>query len=886
MRPGDQLAHYEIIAPLGVGGMGEVYRARDTKLGREVAVKILPVEMSGNPERIARFDREARTLASLQHPHIASIYGFEHEGDTRFLVMELAEGEDLSERIKRGRVPLDEAIEIAQQLAEGLEAAHAQGIVHRDLKPANIKLGSDGQVKILDFGLARAFSGDPLGDSDPGMSPTLTAAMTQPGVILGTAAYMSPEQARGATADQRADLWAFGVILFEMLTGRQLFAGATVSDTLAAVLRKEPEWDELPTGTPPNVRRLLRRCLSRKRRDRLRDAGDALLELREEETASGATVPAPVPRRALWPAAIVIAAALVLVAAWVFRGDAPVEAQPRPTHLTLTLPEGVQVASRDKLLLGAPQPCVAVSDDGRLIVVIVEKDDQTWLYRRFLDETTGEIVAGTEGAYCPRISPDGQWISYLSGYTLMRLAAHGDRATRVIELTNSFGHDWLNDHEIVVNRSEAHEFLRVDAERGTVTELPGENARDDFFWPRRVPGTDLVLVNSASHVAKSEETDVDQISLYDLTAHRLTPLATGGTQPRLLPDGTLLTVRDGGLVAGPFKLEDPGTSVRLTTVLDDMLIEGWIGQFDVSLDGTLVYVPGSWLFGTELVWDDGQGNIEPLGFPVLGHGDFELSPDGTMLAVTLGGGGDSQAWIYDLERGGRRLLSTEGFGASPIWSPDGQRLAYSAADGDSFALVIRELGASAATTLIRGSNNWMTAYAWDATAGLLINYDQDIMLIDPDGQFESRLVAHGAASEWGPDFSPDGRWFAYTSDESGRYEIYVRALDGDRSWTVSLEGGEEPIFSADGKTLHYRYGNRFFATPILEMSADGRRFRAGKPQVVVEGAYSNVPGLSYDVGLDGRLLVLRSDGGTERPGYLNVVLNWDVALRGKLAGGE
>jgi len=877
---GKTLLHYEIRTKIGAGGMGEVYRAFDEKLGRDVALKILPVEMSGDSDRNARFVREARTLATLQHPNIASIYGFEQQGDTRFLIMELVEGEDLSQRLTRGPIPLEEATEFALQLTNGLEAAHAQGITHRDLKPANIKLGPDGQLKILDFGLARVYTGDPDGSPDSGTSPTLTAAMTQVGVILGTAAYMSPEQARGRTVDQRADVWAFGVILFEMLTGRQLFAGETVSDTLAAVLRAEPDWDSLPSETPSNLRRLLRRCLTRKPRERLRDVGDARLELLEQESLPTGG-PAAV-RSRLWPAALAFLALAILIAAWILKPGESAAPGREPTHLTLTLPDGLQVASRDQLPLGAPQPCLTISDDGRLIVVVVERDDTTWLYRRFLDEPEGDILEDSRGGYHPRISPGGEWISFMAGNTLMRMAARGDRATRLVDLPNSFGHDWLSDGEIIINRSEAKQLLRLDAERGTYTAFENLTDLDEYFWPHRIPGTNKILFNSDSHVAKSAETDVDAVSLMDLDNESRTLVGIGGSQPQRLADGSLLLVRDGVLKAAPFDLDDPGALTRAATVLEQMLIEGWIGQYAVSQNGTMAYVPGDWLFGTELVWDDGSGGIESLDFPLLGYGDFELSPDGTMLAITVGGGPDQQSWTYDLDRGARRLLTTDGTGGSPIWSPDGQRLVYTSFEEDRSTLMIRTLGSTESAAIIESSKAWLAAYAWHAETGLLFNLGTDIYLIDPTNPGEPRPMVATDASEWGPDISPDGRWMAYTSDESGRYEIYVRAIDGQRSWTVSLDGGEEPIFSADGKTLYYRSGNRFYGTPILEASADGQRFQPGQPQVLVEGAYSNVPGLSYDVGPDGRLLLLRSAGGPERPGHLNVILDWDVEVARKL----
>ena len=874
MEPETKIGGYRVVSLLGAGGMGEVYRAHDPKLDREVAIKILPEEMSADPERIARFQREARALATLQHPNIASVYGFEEDDNSRFLVMELVEGQDLSERLGNGPIPVDEAVALATQLTEGLAAAHEQGIIHRDLKPANIKITAEGDLKILDFGLARAYTGDPNSEEDVLNSPTITAAMTQAGVILGTAAYMSPEQARGEAVDQRADLWAFGVILFEMLTGQRYFAGDTVSDTLAAVLRAELDWGTLPKDTPANVRRVLRRCLARNLKERLRSAADAGLELAEVEQPADTATPV-VKRSPALPLAIGLLAIAVLAAAWIFKPTARGDGERLPTHLALALPDGLQVASRDMLPLGAPQPCLAISDDGRLIVAVVERDGATWLYRRFFDQPGGDVLEESRDGYHPQISPDGNWISFMRGNALMRIGARGNRATQLIELPNSFGHTWISNDEIVINRSEASELVRVDAGRGTATPFERKTALDEYFWPSRIPGTETILINSDSHVAKSEEADMDGVSLMDLATNEQTVLGIGGSMPRLLGDHLLL-VRDGLLMAAPFNPDRLTEPVRPATVLDGLLVEGWIGQYAVSNNSTLIYVPGEWLLGNELVWDDGKGVVERLGFPLIGYGDFELSPDGRSLGITVGGGADTQVWIYDLERGARQLHTTDRNGSNPTWSPDGERLAYGASTGDPWGVYVRTVGSDEPATWLFEADVPVRPYAWHDEAGMLMNVGHDIYLLDPDDPGEPELVVSSDASEWGPDISPDGRWFAYTSDESGRYEIYARAFGGDRSYSVSLDGGEEPIFSEDGKTIFYRYGNRFYATPILEASADGKRFRAGRPDVVVEGAYSNVPGLSYDVGPDGRLLLLRTDGGTERPGHLNVILNWDV----------
>jgi hypothetical protein len=387
-----------------------------------------------------------------------------------------------------------------------------------------------------------------------------------------------------------------------------------------------------------------------------------------------------------------------------------------------------------------------------------------------------------------------------------------------------------------------------------------------------------ILFNSDSHVAKGEEAELDEISIMDLATEERTVLGIGGTTPRLLSDGTLLMVRDGILMAAPLDFDNPTEKLRPVPALEGLLVEGWIGQFAVSKNRTMVYVPGVWLLGNELVWDGGQGEVEPLAFPLLSYGEFELSPNGRNLAITVGDGSDAQVWVYDIERGARRLLTTDDYGWGGIWAPDGEKIVYGGYTGDAFGIFLRTVGSTAPATLLYSSDKQLNPYAWHAEAGLLFNIGGGVFRLDPDDPGEPELMVDTEASEWGPDISPDGRWFAYTSDESGRYEIYARAIGGDRSFTVSLDGGEEPVFSADGKSIYYRYGNRFYRTPILEASSDGTRFRAGRPEVVVEGAYSNVPGLSYDVGPDGRLVLLRTDGGTERPGHLNVILNWEVGM--------
>jgi dipeptidyl aminopeptidase/acylaminoacyl peptidase len=877
---GKQLAHFEVLAKIGEGGMGEVYRARDQKLGRDVALKILPRDMSGDPERIARFHREARLLASLQHPHVASIYGFEDLPEARFLVMELVEGEDLAQRMARGPIPVSEAIEIAGQIAQGLEAAHEQSLVHRDLKPANVKLAPDGTVKILDFGLARAYIGEVGDESDLAHSPTITAAMTQTGTILGTAAYMSPEQARGKFVDRRTDVWALGVILFEMLIGRRLFEGETVSDTLAAVLRAEPDFDELPKDTPQNVRRVIQRCLARDPRRRTRSAGDVWLELQDTEVVAEPVVAPRASRSPVLPAAMLILAFAIVFAAWTMR-DGGSGASAVVKHLSLALPDGSQFVSRDQAPLGAPQPGVDISRDGRLVVAVIEFEGTTWLYRRFLDEPDGEIIPGTEGAFHPRISPDGSRISFFAGNSLKRVDARGERITPVVEVPNPFGQTWSGNQEILVSRREAAELVRVDVQRNTHELITPEDRMHRFFWVEHVPGTGSVLVNRA-HSAKNEEAETDPIFLDALDGSEPVKIGVEGTIPRFAREDLLLFVRDGALMAAPFDLGEPERAGVPETILDGVLVESTIGHFALSGEGTMVYAPGRWQVGKALVWDDGNGNVQELDFPLLGYGDFELSPDGKRLAITVGSA-SAVIWIYDLERGTRRRLTTEGTGYHAVWSPDGTRIAYATSEGDAHSMLVVTVGSSEPPRVLVTGPNTLLPYAWHEQAGLLYaewGGPNDIHSMDPEAPEDSRLLVSSGASEWGPDISPDGKWMAYTSDESGRYEIYVRSIGaGGRSWSVSVDGGEEPIWSSDGSAIFFRNGSEFLRTPVLEARDDGSRFRAGAPEVFVSGAYANVPGISYEVGPDDdRLLLLRTDGGTERPGHLNVILNFDEII--------
>ncbi len=855
--------------------MGEVYRATDTRLGREVAIKILPPAFLADPERVARFEREARVLASLNHPCIASLFEFREENDTHFLVMELAAGESLAERMSRGRVPIDEAAPIALQVARALEAAHEQGIVHRDLKPANIQVSETGEVKVLDFGLAKALEVEPA-SGDLSLSPTLTYQPTAAGVLLGTAAYMSPEQARGRPVDKRGDVWAFGVVLWEMLTGRRLFRGATVSDVLAAVLRDEPPADALPEEVPGHLRQLLARCLEREPLARLRDIGEARIAL---EAGPGPAVAASASedRRVAFgwgalAAAALLAAVLVGGAVWMFRSTAPSVPTSPEVRFSFRVPED------HYLLQSSPSRApVEVAPDGSFVVFSARvPGEEPRIFRRALDSEEIVPVEGGEGGLQPFVSPDSRWIGfYARDRGLARVPAEGGLPERIYdgELLMPMGASWGTDNRIYFARGLTGGIASVSVDGGEPFQLtsPQSEAGEIGHWhPRPLPGHEQLIYGVWS-------VDGWRNRVLDLVSGESRDLDLRGGHVHYLNAGYLLWREGRDLVAAPFDLSTAELLGTGRPVLSD------VSSYHVSPAGTLVYVE------RDFVTDAG-----PLARWSATGGDSILEAHGTATQVRVGPGGrrlavagTPQLSIVDMERGVRSPLATEGVVNNfPAWSSDGERLVFNSLRFPHGLYVRSADGTGNAELVLRRAEQVVYFPAsWSPDGRSLVMTElhpdgsADVASLDLDSGERVALVAT-AATEHSPAISSDGAWLAYTSDVSGRDEVYVEPyLRQGRRLTVSTDGGSEPRWTSDGRMLLFRQRSSIYEVPVVSSTDD---LELGMPRVRAELPAlfeSYVPyGPTWDVAPNGDLLYIQVP--TDRPGggEIHVARGWLASL--------
>ncbi len=854
LSAGSRFGPYEVTGPLGAGGMGEVYLARDTELGRDVAIKVLPSAFTTDALRVARFEQEAKTLASLNHPNIAHIYGIERSSGTTAIVMELVEGATLAERIAQGRLPVDEALSIASQIAGALEAAHGRGVVHRDLKPANIKLTPEGSAKVLDFGIAKAL--DPQQASGP--AALTTPAQTEAGFVLGTAAYMSPEQARGKSVDERTDIWAFACVLYEMLTGKPAFLGEDVSTTLARVLETEPDFAALPARVPPPVRRTLELCLEKNLQRRLADMRDVRLAL------SGAFV-SPAPERPLWRRALPLAAALALGA--VLAGSyvasrrpvaAPVQsaAVPEVSRFLITPPTSAPLANEGDRDL-------TISPDGRRIAYWVRQPEtgDLELYVRELDSLEARAVPGTaQGPQGNRnlfFSPDGRSIGYgTPDGALVSIAIDGRSPVRIVDRGSPFvGAWWSADNTVIF--SSGRRLERVLATGGGIPE-PLMPARQEGFvaGPVLLPGGRAVLFHAFADSAG------DRVTVLDLDTGQEKTVIADGSAPAYLDTGHIVFARGDTLLAEPFDASKLTTTGEAVTLVQGIRRPAG-GAADVALaaNGTLVYVAETAETVTEaaVVWVDRTGQVSGRAVPELVRNprDPRLSPDGQRLLLVTGAENDGDLWSYDLRGRPPIPLALPNDNRLPVWSPDGQQVALLVL-GTGLATLAADGSARTPQPLRTG---FLIPGVWSAAGELIFNdTGGDIMATPatPTGDVRDVVSSESAESDFDAfdaALSPDGRWLAYSSNRTGQNEVWIQMYPDGVPVRVTSGGGFEPLWSADGRELSYLQGDAVMSVAVdtgVELAFDA-------PQRLFSGQFVQWPTYrmrSYDVAHDGRFLMI------------------------------
>ena len=896
LSAGTRLGPYEIQSPLGAGGMGEVYRARDTKLGRDVAIKILPEVFTSDPERLARFEREARMLAALNHPHIGAIYGVEDAVSVHALVLELVEGDTLGERLRRGPLLRTDALAIALQIAEALESAHERGIIHRDLKPDNVKITQDGTVKVLDFGLAK-FTNGGLG-FDLERSPTVTVDATFTGAILGTAAYMSPEQARGRAVDKQTDIWAFGCVLYQMLTGYRAFSGDTASDTIAVILEREPRWDRLPRDTTAAIHVLLRRCLEKDPKHRLQDIGDARIELEDVISGreSGDVIkgkPTLITRRAaigVLACAAAGAASMGIFATSRNRGTL----HRNLTRFHIPLPEGaVAVASFNKRVAISPEGAHIAFNaiSGGVSNYVSVGGDRFYLHSlRELEPKAFPFDAGA-----PFFSPDGRWIGFIGSAAgkpvLRKLAVDGGPPVTVCG-KGYVGATWAADDMIYFVAESPGALVRVPAAGGDpkqVVKVDLAKGDRQHRYPCALPGSKGILITVGT--VDSETFDDAHIAVFNTDTGQIKTVVEGGTHPRYSPSGHILYARDGKIFAIPFNTKQLTTMGQPFLVLDGVLMSrnSGVANYDVSASGDLVYIPGIVDKGERtLVWVDRQGNPEALKLPPRPYLHPRISPDTRQFAIEIEGP-NHNFYIYDFSRDVLSQMTTDGASHWPVWSPDGTQLVYRSGVMGAFKMWQVPADRSGPATQVPGEGLSQSAESWSpdgrtlAYTAITPEAGSHIMVESLAEDHESHPFADIKAAAGSPKFSPDGRWLAYCSNESKKPQVYVQAFPGPGAKIqVSSDGGTDPVWKRSGGELYFRNGDKMMAVAV----STAPTFTAGRPRTLWEGHYSHgmstscgPPGATssnYDVTPDGRRFLMVKDEApdTAVSKQIVVVLGW------------
>jgi eukaryotic-like serine/threonine-protein kinase len=913
LQAGTTLGPYEILSPLGAGGMGEVYLANDSKLDRKVAIKVLPEAMTRDRERVARFEREAKLLASLNHPNIAAIHGFDDAEGTRFLIMEYVEGETLGSHLKKGPVAVEDALDIAKQITEALEAAHERGVIHRDLKPANVMIREDGTVKVLDFGLAKAMADEPSGGVDAN-SPTITANYTRPGVVLGTAAYMSPEQARGRPLDKRTDIWSFGIMLYECLTGTLLFRGETASDSIGAILHKDPDWSLLPPGTPPTIQLLLRRCLTKDRKRRLHDIADARIELENaivDPTSSSFTLAgdalreSPRTSRRVW-AVTLLFAGILIGALCVFlpmvASMSSVERSVRtPVRFSFSVTE--TDAGDQKKQLSPVR--IAMAPDGAAMVIEVAGADQP-LYVREMDTLTVRPLLGTKGALVPFFSPDGKTIGFIRDGRLMRIPRTGGASASIGSYIDQDDIPetpcWVNQNLIVFGDSNNTELFGIDPNTGKSSTLL--SARDvpevvGFEAYCRTPNPDYILV--AGFTGNTiEDYAILALSLKDGSVNQIVSKATS---PVVVGDEFLVYQKDSSLYAARFDFQTMRVAGSEVVVHVGVAADGWgsEGVYDVSSTGAFAYVPGQRAsVGRHLAWVDRTGKVERASEKKDAFKEpLSISPDGKRVMVgTLRRA--SELWSVDLKTQSMRGLNTIGEAYNATWSATGTRIAYSRLRSekgyDVTEVVVKDLESGEETVLpLEGALYYPRSWLADDSGLVIVRRERTedaqekrslfVHLFDKPN--ETQPVFDSSAAISGGVLSHDGKWLVYVSDEVGHPELFVRAFpDNGRRLHVSGVGIaiDEIVRWAPDDTELYWVGNDRMIAAKFEKQAPAK---ISAPEALFESPWPAAPlrWLEFDVAPDGRFIMIEPAEWEKSPREISVVLNWVEELRAKVPTG-
>jgi Tol biopolymer transport system component len=882
LAAGTRLGPYEILSPVGAGGMGEVYRARDTRLEREVAVKVLPAHLSSSEEMRQRFEREAKAISQLSHPHICALYDVGSHDGVEYLVMEYLEGETLAARLVKGPVPTEQLLKWGVEIADALDKAHRQGIVHRDLKPGNVMLTKSG-VKLLDFGLAKALPSPPGRGQGEGLTSLPTQAnLTQEGTILGTFQYMAPEQLEGKDADARTDIFAFGAVLYEMATGQKAFSGKSQASLIASILTSDPApVSTIQPMTPQALDRVVKTCLAKDPEDRWQsahDIGSELAWVAQGGSQAGAAAPVAAFRRrrdrVTWGVVGTLAGAMAAaLATWVLlRGSAP--AQRRLTRVAIPIPPAQTLALENHV-------SVALSPDGRRLAYVARKGDTKQLYLRALDAAEATPLAGTEGAFTPFFSPDGQWLGFYADGKLKKISLAGGTPVTLCSIAEPLvGAAWGPDDTIVFPPNWAGGLARVSASGGSPEPLTKPTLKGEdrgHIWPEWLPGGKAILFT----VFTGGSLDDYQIAARTLATGEQKILIKGGTFGRYVASGHIVYARGGTLFAVSFdarRLEVTGAPFPVAQGVSENSNGG--AEFAVSRDGTLVYVAGGLQMSERsMLWVDRKGAATPVTRVRRPFSNPRLSPDGKRITVTIGAE-TYDVWVLDLARDSLTRFSFGKDDGDPVWSPDGQRIVFDSSQAGFYNIYVRPSDGSGSEQRLTNDQDADFPMSWSPDGRLLAFVKTradvpEIWLYPFEKDAQPRPFLQGAYRHQWARFSPDGRWMAYGSNESGRFEVYVTPFPGPGGkWQISNEGGEQPLWAPNGREIFYRKDKKVMRVAVATSPA----FSASRPELLFEGEYQG----EWDVAPDGqRFLMVKEEGAESAPKQINLVLNWFEELKAR-----